>query len=101
MRRFLVSACLASLIAAGGVLLAFAGAMNAPSPDPYAAERKAMLDEIARITRQTAGETGRAALSERVMAAIGRVARHRLVASGDETRAYLDRPLPIGLGQTI
>ena len=75
--------------------------MNANAQDPYAAQRKEMLDEIARTTRETRQETGRAALSERVMAALARVPRHRLVAAGDEAYAYSDRPLAIGLGQTI
>jgi protein-L-isoaspartate(D-aspartate) O-methyltransferase len=101
MRPLPVFACVALLMLVCGVPLAFAAVMDAPSQDRYAAERKTMLDEIARITRQTGGETGRAALSDRVMGALGRVPRHRLVASGDEPRAYLDRPLPIGLGQTI
>ena len=75
--------------------------MNANAQDPYAAQRKEMLDEIARTTRETRQETGRAALSERVMAALARVPRHRLVAAGDEAYAYSNRPLAIGLGQTI
>ena len=75
--------------------------MSANAQDPYAAQRKEMLDDIARITRETRQETGRAALSERVMTALARVPRHRLVATGDEAYAYSNRPLAIGLGQTI
>ena len=36
-----------------------------------------------------------------VLDAVGRVPRERFVAPGDEGRAYEDRPLPIGEGQTI
>ena len=75
--------------------------MSANAQDPYAAQRKEMLDEIARITRETRQETGRVALSDRVMTALARVPRHRLVAAGDEAYAYSNRPLAIGLGQTI
>ena len=60
-----------------------------------------MLDDIARITRDTRAETGRAALSEAVMQALARVPRHRLVPPAEEPHAYRDRPLSIGLGQTI
>jgi protein-L-isoaspartate(D-aspartate) O-methyltransferase len=84
-----------------GVLIASGFAMNADAQDRYAAERKAMLEDVARTTRETAAETGRAALSERVMQALARVPRHRLVPAGDEAQAYLNRPLSIGLGQTI
>ena len=76
-------------------------AMDAYAQDRYAAERKAMLEDIARTTRETAAETGRPALSDAVMQAIGRVPRHRLVPSGEEWQAYRNRPLAIGHGQTI
>lgn len=38
---------------------------------------------------------------ERVLAAIGRVPRHELVASAFRERAYADEALPIGMNQTI
>jgi protein-L-isoaspartate(D-aspartate) O-methyltransferase len=38
---------------------------------------------------------------ERVLAAMGRVPRERFVPEADRGVAYDDRPLPIGLGQTI
>ena len=84
-----------------GVLIASALAMDAEAQDRYAAQKRAMLEDIARTTRETAAETGRAALSERVMQALARVPRHRLVSPGDETVAYRNQPLSIGLGQTI
>jgi protein-L-isoaspartate(D-aspartate) O-methyltransferase len=76
-------------------------AMDASAQDRYAAERREMLEEIARTTRETRAETGRAALSDRVMAALGRVPRHRLVPRAEEAHAYRNRPLSIGSGQTI
>lgn len=60
-----------------------------------------MLDDIVQMVRETQRETGRAALSDRVMAAMARVPRHRFVPPEEERRAYLNRPLPIGSGQTI
>ncbi|MGZ8266761.1 MAG: protein-L-isoaspartate(D-aspartate) O-methyltransferase [Burkholderiales bacterium] len=75
--------------------------MDADAQDRYAAERKAMLEEIARDARDTFRETGRAQLSERVMRAMVRVPRHRLVPPAEEPHAYRNRPLSIGQGQTI
>src|SRR5687768_2073171 len=96
------AAAMHALASAGRVILiATAFAMDASAQDRYAAERQAMLDEIVHTTHATATETGRAALSDRVIAAMGKVPRHRLVPPGQERQAYLDRPLPIGRGQTI
>jgi protein-L-isoaspartate(D-aspartate) O-methyltransferase len=85
----------------GGVLVGLLLTMESPAQDRYDAERKAMLEEIARDAWATRGETGRPQLSERVMQALARVPRHWLVAAGDEAQAYLNRPLSIGQGQTI
>lgn len=84
-----------------GALLAAGSIVIAEAQDPYAAPRKAMLETIAALTRETRFETGRATLSERVMAALDKVPRHRFVPSGEERYAYDNRPLPIGHGQTI
>ena len=84
-----------------GALLAAGSIVIAEAQDPYAAPRKAMLETIAALTRETRFETGRAAVSERVMAAMNKVPRHRFVPSGEERYAYDNRPLPIGEGQTI
>ena len=83
------------------LLVAAVMANGAEAQDRYVAERKAMLDDIVRLTRETQSETGRATLSPRVMTAMERVARHRLVQPGDERVAYRNSPLPIGAGQTI
>ena len=84
-----------------GALLAAGSIVIAEAQDPYAAPRKAMLDTIAALTRETRFETGRATLSERVMAALDKVPRHRFVPSGEERHAYDNRPLPICHGHTI
>ena len=75
--------------------------MTAEAQDPYAVPRKAMLDDIAMLTRETRFESGRAIITERVMAAMNKVPRHRFVLPGSERHAYDNRPLPIGHGQTI
>ncbi len=88
-------------LVAHGMLLAALIVTDASGQDRYAAERKQMLEDIARTTRETRHETGRAALNERVMTALERVPRHRLVPPGEEPYAYHNRPLTIGHGQTI
>lgn len=50
---------------------------------------------------ETRAETGLARMSEPVRKAMGKVERHRLVPSGEVSRAYRNHPLPIGSGQTI
>jgi protein-L-isoaspartate(D-aspartate) O-methyltransferase len=84
-----------------GVVIASAVAMDAEAQERYASQRQAMIEEIARTTRETAAETGRRELSNAVMQAIARVPRHRLVPATEEADAYRNRPLSIGLGQTI
>ncbi|HYH43407.1 MAG TPA: protein-L-isoaspartate(D-aspartate) O-methyltransferase [Burkholderiales bacterium] len=75
--------------------------MDVNAQDRYAAERQALIDDVARITRETRAETGRETLSPRVMEALRRVPRHKLVPASEEGSAYRNRPLGIGLGQTI
>lgn len=74
---------------------------RAASSELHTANHTRMLEDIAQLVRETQRETGRGALSERVMAALAKVPRHRFVPPEEERRAYLNRPLPIGSGQTI
>ncbi|MBI3094866.1 MAG: protein-L-isoaspartate(D-aspartate) O-methyltransferase [Rhodocyclales bacterium] len=60
-----------------------------------------LLDEIREEMRGTRHYTGRAALDERVVAALGAVPRHAFVPDELQYSAYANRPLPIGHGQTI
>jgi protein-L-isoaspartate(D-aspartate) O-methyltransferase len=90
------------------VLLALIGAATSAAPaaaaqgqDGFEPQRKRMVEEIAALTRETRLETGRASLSERVMAAMAKVPRHEFVPPRDRHHAYANRPLPIGMGQTI
>jgi len=85
----------------GALIFAAGGMMTADAQDVYEPQRRRLLEDIAQLTRETRLETGRAALSERTMAAMRKVPRHRFVLPGDERNAYDDRPLPIGHGQTI
>jgi protein-L-isoaspartate(D-aspartate) O-methyltransferase len=74
---------------------------GAGAQDAYAARRTQLLAEIAGMARATGNETSRPVFSPRVMAALGKVPRHRLVPSDQVPYAYENRPLPIGHGQTI
>jgi protein-L-isoaspartate(D-aspartate) O-methyltransferase len=84
-----------------GFILASSLTVQASAQDRHAAERKEMLEEIARLALETQRETGRPQLSARVMDAMARVPRHRLVPQGEQGNAYRNRPLAIGHGQTI
>ncbi|HEY7241127.1 MAG TPA: protein-L-isoaspartate(D-aspartate) O-methyltransferase [Burkholderiales bacterium] len=67
----------------------------------FAAERARLLAEVDAMYAETRAETGVAAMSPAVRAALGKVERHRLVPSGQKHLAYRNHPLPIGAGQTI
>jgi len=69
--------------------------------DGFAEARLQLMEEIETEARETQGWTGRAAYSDRVMAAMAKVPRHAFVAPSDLPMAYVNRPLSIGHGQTI
>src|SRR5262245_62946456 len=60
-----------------------------------------MVSEIEAMYAETRSETGLAAMSPAVRAAMGKVERHRLVPEAHRSLAYRNHPLPIGSGQTI
>ena len=86
------------LLAAG--LAAPFGAACAEQGD-FAAARARLLTEIEQDFRDTASSTGRSRIDSRVLAALGKVERHRFVPAHLADRAYENRPLPIGHDQTI
>ena len=65
------------------------------------AARRKMVATIASLAGETARDTGRKIFDPRVMEAIGSVPRHAFVPEDQRRRAYDNRPLPIGHGQTI
>jgi len=91
--------CLLALI--GTVTPAVAGSAQAQGQDAFEPQRKRMVEEIASLARETRFETGRGTLRESVMAAMAKVPRHEFVPALERRNAYADRPLPIGMGQTI
>lgn len=85
---------------AAALLVTAAGAQNAAAQD-LASARRQMAEDIAALARETRAEVGKPAFDERVMAVMARVPRHEFVPTGQVLLAYLNRPLPIGHGQTI
>ena len=75
--------------------------METQAQDAWEPQRRRMVEEIVALAREARAATGRAALSERVLAAMAKVPRHELVPADQKAIAYANRPLPIGLGQTI
>ena len=69
--------------------------------DQFAILRRTMVEQVALHTDHVSGKTGRAAIGDPVMEAIGRVPRHAFVPVEMTLYAYLDSPLPIGCGKTI
>lgn len=67
----------------------------------YAKARQMMVREIQDNFRETASMIGQAAMDPAVEQALLRVPRHEFVPPDEKGRAYLNRPLPIGFGQTI
>ena len=60
-----------------------------------------MAAEIDAMYAETRAETGLAAMSPAVRAAMLKVERHRLLSPAQAASAYGNHPLPIGSGQTI
>ncbi len=68
-----------------------AGLAAVPREDAYAPARQQMIEQI-RV---------HGLKDSTVLAAMETVPRHLFVPEGERNRAYVDRPLPIGKGQTI
>jgi len=69
--------------------------------DEYAQARQQLLELIQQDVSDTSLYLDKEALDPRVMATIGRVPRHQFVPAAQRHKAYVNRPLPIGHGQTI
>ena len=75
--------------------------MSVAEAQDFASLRARMVSEVEAMYADTRAQTGLAAMSPAVRAAMGKVERHRLVADGHRGAAYRNHPLPIGSGQTI
>lgn len=81
----------------GALLLSSA----AEATDPHAAARRQMVDAIRADVVATSRHLGQRSLDPRVLEALETVPRHEFVPPELRSRAYENRPLPIGYGQTI
>jgi len=84
-----------------GALLAARLLPACATAQDHAQARRRLLREIESDMHRTEPHTGRARLAPCVVAAMGRVERHRFVPAEYAAYAYENRPLPIGHGQTI
>jgi len=83
-----------------GVFL-FSGCVATSQGGEFDLARQEMVAEIRAETADTASYSGVVALSPAVITALEKVERHRFVPADLAASAYLNRPLPIGYGQTI
>ena len=83
------------------VLAALAGAAIAAQDGPYADARARMVQTIEAHAQSATDALGRDHIDPRVLAVMNEVPRHQFVSDQYQQRAYDDRPLPIGHGQTI
>jgi len=84
----------------GILLLALLFTGSSGAQPERATERAGMIDAI-QATAREAAVPGADRIAERVLEAMAGVPRHAFVPPGERERAYLNRPLPIGFGQTI
>jgi protein-L-isoaspartate(D-aspartate) O-methyltransferase len=75
--------------------------MKPMSEAHFAILRRHMVEVIGIQVDLASEELGKAALDERVLAAMRKVLRHRFVPSFLAPLAYQDTPLPIGFDKTI
>ena len=64
-------------------------------------ERAAMVETIRAYARSGASGLGQQGMSDRVLQVMGQTKRHLFIPERSCSIAYADRPIPIGLGQTI
>jgi protein-L-isoaspartate(D-aspartate) O-methyltransferase len=83
------------------ILIAASSSALAEAPDAYFDARQRMVSEIVDDVVETASQLGRERLNPRVLDAMKSVKRHEFVPPENRKRAYKNRPLPIGHGQTI
>ena len=85
----------------GGRFVTLAVALLLLGPTAGAATMQQMLEAIRDDTRRTAGYTRVSHINPAVLKAMATVPREEFVPDGARAVAYVNRPLPIGHGQTI
>ena len=76
-------------------------ATHALANESFSEQRRNMVKEIADTVQFTSAYIGKSALDAKVMRAMAKVPRHEFVPEQVKDHAYINRPLPIGEGQTI
>jgi protein-L-isoaspartate(D-aspartate) O-methyltransferase len=84
-----------------GVTIFLLGFLTSAVAVNYAKQRAQMVEEIEADIRFTSPQLGQKTLNERVRQALLEVPRHEFVPRWERPAAYMNRPLPIGHGQTI
>jgi protein-L-isoaspartate(D-aspartate) O-methyltransferase len=74
---------------------------SAIAKDDRIADRHLMVEAIEHMALSTGSGAGHAVFDPRVLTALRSVPRHEFVSRELSDMAYLNQPLPIGLGQTI
>jgi protein-L-isoaspartate(D-aspartate) O-methyltransferase len=77
-----------------------AGIRTAAGDDTQRA-RDGMVEDVLAMWRLTQREVGGSAPDRKVIDVLAKVPRHEFVPHDARSKAYANRPLPIGLGQTI
>lgn len=90
-------------LVSGATLIALASfwAWSTYAADTYSAAREQMIRLIEQDVRETSIYLEKSALDERILKSLSEVPRHQFVPADVRSRAYDNRPLPIGYGQTI
>jgi protein-L-isoaspartate(D-aspartate) O-methyltransferase len=91
----------AGMMVSSVLALALLRPAQATEVDVYAERRSVLMEIVEAQVRELALETGLERLSTATSNALRGVERHRFVPPDAVEHAYLNRPLPIGHGQTI
>ena len=92
----------AAMLVTGLLLAAGSGPFDAArADDSFGDSREKMIRLIEADVRDTSRYLGQSALDTRVLEAMAKVPRHEFVPPQLADKAYQNRPLPIGHGQTI
>ncbi len=83
------------------LLLAGGAPAELAAADDYSRQRDALIRLIENDVRETSAYLKRSRLDPRVLDAMATVERHFFVPEDQRHKAYQNRPLPIGHGQTI
>ncbi len=83
------------------LVVALAGPPAAAQSDDYTERRHQLVREIANEVSATRAWTGTSELDARVMEVMAKVPRHEFVPHEMQPLAYVNRPLPVGHGQTV